>query len=368
MAGGVQQLRPRSGIGSLRVYEPGRPLEEVARECGLDPASLVKLASNENNLGPSPKAVEAMREAAASMHLYPDGGAYYLRQALAGKLGVTPDHLLFGNGSNELIEFLGHVFLEPGTNIVMSDCAFMIYRLVAAAFGADTLSAPMRNFTHDLEAMAALVNDQTRLVFIANPNNPTGTRVDNDGLKRFLEELPDHVLPVLDEAYVELLPEEEQPDSCSWVTGGRPLIVLRTFSKTYGLAGVRLGYGVADPGIISWLGKFRQPFNVNAMAQAAALAALQDGAYVERTRRWVREGLDFFETAFADMGLETVPSCANFLLVKTGNSRETFEAMKQQGVITRPMDGYGLPDWLRLSIGTPEENQRAVDALKETRI
>lgn len=362
---GLKHIRPRKGIDALGVYEPGRPLEEVARELGLDPAALVKLASNENNLGPSPKAVEAMREAAPRMHLYPDGGAFYLRRALAEKLGLNPDQLLFGNGSNELIEFLGHVFLEPGTNIVMSECAFVIYKLVASAFGAETRAAPMQNFTHDLEAMAALVNDQTRLVFVANPNNPTGTRVENAALKQFLDQLPDHVLPVLDEAYVELLPEEEQPASCAWVGGDRPLMVLRTFSKTYGLAGLRLGYGVCHPGVITLLEKFRQPFNINAMAQAAALAALEDDAYVRRTREWVREGLDFFETSFAQMGLETVPSCANFLLVKTGNSRGTFEALQRRGVIARPMDGYGLSDWLRLSVGTPEENQRAVDCLKE---
>ena len=362
---GIDELRPRAGIDALRVYEPGRPLEEVAREHGLDPSALVKLASNENNLGPSPKAVEAMQTAASTMHLYPDGGAFYLRNMLSEKLGVSRDQLVFGNGSNELIEFLGHVFLEPGTNIVMSECAFVIYKLVASACGAETLAAPMKNFTHDLDAMAELVNDHTRLVFVANPNNPTGTRVDNQKLKSFLENLPAHVLPVLDEAYVELLAEEDQPASLQWLENGRPLMIMRTFSKTYGLAGIRLGYGVSHPDVISMLEKFRQPFNVNAMAQAAAIAALEDDAYVEQTRRWVREGLTFFETAFARMGLEVVPSCANFLLVKTGKSRETFQALQRKGVIARPMDVYGLSDWLRLSVGTPEENQRAVELLEE---
>lgn len=361
----LTSLRPRAGIDSLRVYEPGRPLEEVAREQGLAPGDLVKLASNENNLGPSPKAVEAMRAAASRMHLYPDGGNFYLRNALSAKLGVDPDQLIFGNGSNELIEFLGHVFLEPGTNIVMSECAFVIYRLVAASFGAETRAAPMRAFTHDLDAMRDLINDQTRLVFVANPNNPTGTRVENEALKSFLDSLPAHVLPVLDEAYVELLAEEEQPSSMAWVREGRPLLVMRTFSKTYGLAGIRLGYGVADPDLVALLEKFRQPFNVNAMAQAAALAALEDDGYVERTRQWVREGLAFLEQAFHGMGLETVPSCANFLLVKTGDSRGTFQALQRRGVIARPMDGYGLQDWLRLSVGTPEENEQAVRLIQE---
>lgn len=365
MRTGLAALTPRAGIEALRVYEPGRPLEEVAREHGLDPASLVKLASNENNLGPSPKAVAAMKDAAEKMHLYPDGGAFYLRRALASQLGVAQDQLIFGNGSNELIEFLGHVFLEPGANIVMSECAFVIYKLVATAFGAETRAAPMQNFTHDLEAMAGLVDEHTRLVFVANPNNPTGTRVGNGELKAFLDGLPPHVLPVLDEAYVELLPEEEQPGAPEWIGEGRPLIILRTFSKTYGLAGVRLGYGISSPELVGWMEKFRQPFNVNAMAQAAALAAIEDTDYVERTRRWVRDGLDYFEAAFAEMGLETVPSCANFLLVKTGDSRGTFETLQRQGVIARPMDGYGLTEWLRLSVGTQEENEKAVAILRE---
>jgi histidinol-phosphate aminotransferase len=361
----LSQMKPRRGIDELLVYEPGRPLEEVAREHGIPPDTLVKLASNENNLGPSPKAVTAMRDAAARMHLYPDGGAFYLRASLAAKLGVSPEMLIFGNGSNELIEFLGHVFLEPGLNIVMSQSAFIIYKLVAETFGAEARMAPMHDFTHDLEAMAGLVDDNTRLVFVANPNNPTGTRVDNEALKSFLEALPPHVLPVLDEAYVELLAPADQPDSLRWIHESRPLILLRTFSKTYGLAGLRLGYGVAHPELIQLLGKFRQPFNVNAMAQAAALAAIEDEDYVQRTRDCIRDGLEFFERSCAELGLETVPSCANFLLIKTGEGRKRFQQMQARGVITRPMDGYGLPDWLRVSVGTEIENQRALDVLRE---
>lgn len=358
-------LKPRPGIDNLMVYEPGRPLEEVAREHGLQPEALVKLASNENNLGPSPKAIRAMQAAAARMHLYPDGGNFYLRQALAKKLGLQPEMLIFGNGSNELIEFLGHVFLQPGTNLVMSQCAFIIYKLVADSFGAETRMAPMRHFTHDLDAMAALVDEQTRLVFVANPNNPTGTRVEAAALKKFIDALPPHVLPVLDEAYVELLAPEDQPESIQWVLSGRPLILLRTFSKTYGLAGIRLGYGVAQPSLIQWLGKFRQPFNVNAMAQAAALAAIEDDTHVENSRRCIREGLQFFASQCTALGLETVPSCANFMLIKTGEGRKVFQALQQKGVIARPMDGYGLPDWLRVSVGLPEENARAMTLLKE---
>ncbi|WFB37040.1 histidinol-phosphate transaminase [Kiritimatiellota bacterium B12222] len=362
---GINALKPRTGIDSLMVYEPGRPLEEVAREHGLVPSDLVKLASNENNLGPSPKAVEAMKNAASKMHLYPDGGAFYLRNALAEKLNLSPDMLIFGNGSNELIEFLGHVFLQPGTNLVMSECAFIIYKLVADACGAETRMAPMQNFTHDLDRIASLVDENTRLVFVANPNNPTGTRVSNQDLKDFLDALPAHVLPVLDEAYVELLAPEDQPDSIDWVKNGRPLILLRTFSKTYGLAGLRLGYGIAQPELINWLGKFRQPFNVNAMAQAAAIAAIEDDAYVQETRTCIREGLAYFEKTCEEMNLETVPSSGNFLLIKTGKGRETFLALQKRGIIARPMDGYGLPEWLRFSVGLAHENKQAMDVLKE---
>lgn len=361
----MSQLKPRPGIGDLKVYEPGRPLEEVARQYGLDPAGLVKLASNENSLGPSPKAVEAMRAAASRMHLYPDGGAFYLRHALAERLGVEPDMLIFGNGSNELIEFLGHVFLGPGLNLVMSEQAFMIYKLAGEAFGAEARRAPMRDFTHDLDAMAALVDDDTRLVFVANPNNPTGTRVDNRALKRFLDGLPPRVLPVLDEAYVELMDPEEAPDAIAWLRGERPLMLLRTFSKAYGLAGLRLGYGIAHPDLIRMLEKFRQPFNVNAMAQAAGLAALADGEYLLETRERLRDGLEFWYRLCAELGLETVPSSANFLLIKTGEGRRRFQELQALGVIVRPMDGYGLPEWIRVTLGTETENRRAADALKE---
>jgi len=361
-------LQPKPGIETLAVYEPGRPLEEVARAHGLAPGALVKLASNENSLGPSPRAVAAMQQAATRMHLYPDGGAFYLRQALAAKLGISPDMLLFGNGSNEIIEFLGHVFLGPGTNLVMSQAAFIIYKLVADSFGAETRMAPMQHFTHDLEAMLALIDAQTRLVFVANPNNPTGTRVDNDALQRFLDRVPPHVLVVLDEAYVELMPPEAQPPVLDWVREGRNLLVMRTFSKTYGLAGIRLGYAVAATEVLALLNKFRQPFNVNAMALAAALAALEDDEYVAQTRRLVQEGLQFFEQACAEMGLETVPSVANFLLIKTGEGRRHFEALQRQGVIVRPMDGYGLKDWIRVTVGTPAENARCLQALREVRL
>jgi histidinol-phosphate aminotransferase len=360
----LADLKPRGGLDNLTVYETGKPLEEVAREQGLEPDGLVKLASNENNLGPSPLAIEAMRLEVERMHLYPDGGAFYLREALASHLEVEGDMLLFGNGSNELIEFLGHLFLQPGTNLVMSQCAFIVYKLVGDLFGAETRMAPMRDFTHDLDAMTGLVDENTRLVFVANPNNPTGTRVDNEKLKAFLENLPGHVLPVIDEAYIELMEPQETPDTLGWLRDMRPMVILRTFSKAYGLAGLRIGYAVSQPEVIRWLGKFRQPFNVNAMAQAAARAAVEDQSHVAQTRVLAHEGLAYFAQAFAELGLETVPSSANFLLVKTGEGRRRFQELQSRGVIARAMDGYGLPDWLRITVGTEGENLMAVQALK----
>lgn len=353
-------------VKGLGVYEPGRPIEEVARELGFpDADAIVKLASNENALGPSPRAVKAMCAAAKRMHIYPDGGAFYLRQKLAGPLGIQPDQLVMGSGSNEILEFLGHVFLGPDTSIVMADRAFVVYRLIAAMFGARTIAVPMRNYTHDLDAMAAAVRPETRLVFVANPNNPTGTAVENRALDRFLDRLPDTAIAVLDEAYIELLPPERQPDTLQWVRERRKVVVLRTFSKTYGLAGLRIGYAAAPESCIQLMHRVRQPFNVNAMALAAAEAALDDDAYVRRTRRIVAEGLSFYETAFQRLGLRYVPSVANFILVEVGRGREMFQSLERAGVIVRPMDPYGLPDHIRITVGTRAENRRCLRALEQ---
>ena len=353
-------------VTGLTTYEAGRPIEEVARELGIpNPDDIVKVASNENALGPSPLAVAAMREAAGKMHIYPDGDTYYLRQALATRLGVKPAEVFFGHGSNEILALLGHVYLEKGTNIVMADRAFVVYKLVAALYEATTITVPMRNFTHDLDAMLAAITPETRLVFISNPNNPTGTMVDGAAIDRFMARVPDHVVIVFDEAYIELLPPEKQPDTLKYVREGRNVYVLRTFSKTYGLAGLRIGYGIAPEGGVKLLHRVRQPFNVNAMAQAAAMAALKDDDYVQRTRQLVTDGLREFEVAFKRLGLEYVPSVANFVLVKTGRGRELFEALRRKLVIIRPVDAYGLPDYVRITIGTHEENARVIKALEE---
>jgi len=355
-------------VRKLATYEPGRPIEEVARELGFaDAEEIIKLASNENALGPSPRAVAAMRRALPRMHLYPDGSAFFLRRALAHKLAVGLDQIMVGHGSNEIIALLGQAFLRPGTNIVMADRAFVVYRLVADAFRARTIAVPMRNFTHDLDAMLRAITPRTKLVFIANPNNPTGTMVDGAALDRFMRRVPEHAAVVLDEAYIELLPPDRQPDTIRYVREGRPVFVLRTFSKTYGLAGLRVGYAVAPAEGVALLNKVRQPFNVNAMALAAAEAALADEAYVARTRRLVANGLRTLEQACARLDLDYVPSVANFILIKTGRGREVCRALEREQVIVRPMDAYGLPDYIRVTVGRPAENAKFIRALEQVR-
>lgn len=360
-------MKTNAWIDTVPVYEPGRPIEETARELGFtNLQEIIKVASNENELGPSPRALEAMASAAKEMHRYPDGGCFYLKEKLAAKLGVQPQNLLFGNGSNELIEFLGHVYLGAGTNLVMSECAFVVYRLVARLFNAQVVAAPMKNFTHDLDAMRAAITPETRLVVVCNPNNPTGTANSPAAIEAFIEALPAHVLAVFDEAYFELMPEEAQPDLLRMIRDGREnVLVLRTFSKAYGLAGLRIGYAAGHENLIRRLNRVRQPFNVNAMALAAATAALDDEAHLEQTRTMVLQGLDFFSASLDAMGVEYVPSCANFILVKTGRGRQVFNELQKRKVIVRPMEGYGLPEWIRITIGTPEQNAAVLSAIQE---
>lgn len=353
-------------VRGLGVYEPGRPIDEVARDLGFESADdIIKLASNENALGPSRKAVKAMKAAASEMHIYPDGGAFYLRSALAKKLGLESSQVLPVNGSNEGIELLGHVFLGPGAGIVMADRAFVVYRLVASMFRAATVAVRMKDFVHDLDAMIEAIEPATRLVFIANPNNPTSTIVGQDEIDRFMDRVPDHVVVCFDEAYIELLDHEQRPDTLRYVREGRNVAVLRTFSKSYGLAGLRIGYVAAPVECISLLNRVRQPFNVNAMALEAALAALDDEEHLARTRRMVRSGLEMLKRGFRKMGLEYVDGVANFLLVRVGKGRDVFAAMQKLGVIVRPMDVYGLPEFVRVTVGTAGENRRMLDVLKK---
>ncbi len=362
-------------VCDVPVYEPGRPIEEVAREMGLNPKSIIKLASNENPLGPSPKAVVAMRKALATSHLYPDGGGFYLRQAIAEKLGraearpsesgrpsISIDNIILGAGSNEIIEFLYHAFVGPGDEIIAGDRAFVIYSIMAKMFQARCVEVPFRGHTHDLKAMLAAITPKTKLVFVANPNNPTGTRVTDAELDNFIHRLPAHVIAVLDEAYIEFV--DDPPPSIEWALK-RNVVVLRTFSKIVGLAGLRIGYGVAQKECIALLQRVRQPFNTNAVAQAGALAALDDAAHFRKTKAVTRQGLAYLYREFKRLKLEYVPSCANFVLVNVGDGDEVFRGLQRRGVIVRPMRGYKMPSWVRVTVGTMEENRKFIRALKQ---
>jgi histidinol-phosphate aminotransferase len=352
-------------LEGLPVYQPGRPIEEVARELGLPPESIIKLASNENPLGPSRKAILAMRQAARQMQLYPDGNTFYLKQKLAARLQVSPANLIFGNGSNEIIEFLSHAVMAPGTEVVASQYCFAVYPIVTHLFGAKLVMVPAKDHGHDLDAMLAAINERTRVVFVANPNNPTGTAVPPEKLAAFIEAVPPHVVIALDEAYIEFL--ENPLDLLPEVRAGRKpnLILMRTFSKIYGLAGLRIGYGIAGQELIAELEKIRQPFNANAMAQAAALEALEDEVHAEKTRKNNARGLRFYARACRKLKLEYVPSFANFVLVRVGEGQRVFNELQKLGIIVRPMGGYQLPEWVRISVGKPKQNRRCIEALTE---
>ena len=352
-----------SHLRGLGVYEPGKPIEETARELGVDPASIIKLASNENPLGPSPKAIEAMRDAIENAHVYPDGGAFYLRNAIAQKLNVTPDHVLIGNGSNEIIELLAHAFLERGDAIVTSEHAFVAYKIIARVFGAQTIEAPSRDYGHDLDAILDAITDRSELIFIVNPNNPTGTLLSADAIEHFMTRVPPAVVVVFDEAYYEFV--DPMPDTLRYVRDGRNVVTLRTFSKIHGLASLRVGYGIAPPELIEVMHKTRQPFNVSGVGQVAALAALADEEHQCETKRLVDEGRAFFEKEFRAMKLSFVPSAANFVLVKVGDGLAVFRALLQRKVIVRAMKGYNLPEWIRITIGTMDQNQKCITALRE---
>ena len=346
----------------LTVYEPGKPVEELARDLGLREEEIIKLASNENPLGPSKKALEAMRRTLERAHFYPDGGGYELRGAIAERLGVARENVVLGNGSNEIIEFIGHAFLRPGDEVVVARHSFAVYKLMAQLFGADTVEVPDPGYTADLDAMLAAVTPRTRVLFLANPNNPTGTMVGQEAIDRFMAAVPDHVLVVFDEAYHEFL--DDAPDVLPYVKQGRNVVVMRTFSKIMGLANLRIGYGITTPELAAVLQRTRQPFNANGIAQAGALAGLGDEEHMRRTRELTREGRTFLEKEFAAMGLEYVQSVANFVLVKVGDGNAVFQAMLRKGIILRAMASYGLPEWIRVSVGTMEQNRRCIEGLK----
>ena len=351
-------------LRDLISYEPGKPVEDLARELGIAPGDIIKLASNENPLGPSPKALEAMRATLERAHFYPDGGGYYLREAIAEKFGLQKENVILGNGSNEIIEFLGHAFLRPGDEVVTSDHAFAVYTLMAQLFGAKTVEVPEKpGFVQDLEATLAAITPKTRQVYITSPNNPTGTIVSAGEIERFMERVPDSVTTIFDEAYHEFL--DEAPDTLRYVREGRNVVVLRTFSKIQGLANLRIGYGMASAEMIEILGKTRQPFNANGIAQAGALAGLGDHEHQARTKAVTDEGRAYLQAEFARMGVEFVPSHANFVLARVGDGRAVFQALLKRGIIVRAMNGYKLPEWVRVSVGTLDENRRFVAALTQ---
>jgi len=351
-------------LATLPVYQPGRPIEEVARELGLPPEKVIKLASNENPMGPSPLALAAIKKAARSVHFYPDGNAYYFKNKLAEKLGVAPANLILGNGSNDLIEFLGHALMGPGDDVIVSEYCFAIYPIVTRLLGANVITVPAKNYGHDLAAMQRAITPRTRVIFVANPNNPTGTLADAKEVRQLIEETPSNVVIVMDEAYIEFL-EEPLNLLPEILSGRRPnLILLRTFSKIYGLAGLRLGYGIATPAFVSALEKIRQPFNVNLVAQSAGLAALDDVEHVQKTRANNLAGRNYLEGALAKLRIPFVPSHANFVLAQVGDGQGIFEGLQREAIITRPMGGYRLQEWIRISVGTMKENRRCIKALK----
>ena len=362
MASVFDKLNP--SLEGLPVYQPGRPIDEVARELGIDSLDIIKVASNENPLKPSPLAVKAMQEAVVQSHLYPDGNSFYLKNKLAEKLGVESSNLIFGNGSNEIIEFVSHVLLKPGDEVVVSQYCFAIYPLIAMMMGATVNAVPAVAYGHDLPSMLKAINSSTRIIWIANPNNPTGTLSSSDNVRMLVEQVPSDVLIVIDEAYFEFLsdPVDLLPIIKS---GDMPnLLLMRTFSKIYGLAGLRIGYGIGHPDFISALEKIRQPFNVNLVAQAGAIAALDDESHLDSTRRNNVEGLNFFESICDELNIEFVPSYANFMMMRVGDGQSVFESLQKCGVIVRPMEGYGLKEWIRISVGTKDENRRTANALK----
>ncbi|MBO93440.1 MAG: histidinol-phosphate transaminase [Opitutales bacterium] len=344
------------------TYEPGKPIEQVASERGLDPEEIVKLASNENPFGPSPKALAAAERALQDLRLYPDGGGIALRKNIALARGIQPDEIILGNGSNEIIELLGHAFLRPGDEVLCGSLSFVVYRLVALLFGAKPVEIPMPDFMHDLDAMREAVTEKTRLIFVASPNNPTGVANSAEELVRFARELPEHVIFGFDEAYAEYL--DDPPDLLPLIREGRKVVCMRTFSKIHGLAGLRIGYGYGSAKLASLLHRVRQPFNANAIAQAAAGAALGDDEHVAHCRRANQEGMVQWETGCKELGLPFVPSQANFILVKVGNATKTFEALQDRGIIVRSLGG-SLAEYLRITIGTREQNTNALAILRD---
>ncbi|MBY0238848.1 MAG: histidinol-phosphate transaminase [Burkholderiaceae bacterium] len=356
-------------VRAIAPYQAGKPISEVAREFGLDEATIVKLASNENPFGVPDSARDAMAAAAAELGRYPDANGFELKNALSKRYGVAADWITLGNGSNDILEIAAKAFVQKGEAIVYAQYSFAVYALATQGIGARHIVVPAKDHGHDLGAMLAAIDGDTRLVFIANPNNPTGTFIPGAQIEAFLRQVPDHVVVVLDEAYNEYLQAEDQYDSAAWVKQYPNLLVSRTFSKAYGLAGLRVGFSIAQPKLTDLMNRIRQPFNVNSLAQAAAIAALNDTAFLEKGAHNNSAGYQQFVEAFEQLKLDYVPSYGNFVLVKVGDDPQAGArvnlALLKQGVIVRPVGNYGLPEWLRISIGLPQENAVLIAALQK---
>ncbi|MGB8339231.1 MAG: histidinol-phosphate transaminase [Burkholderiales bacterium] len=352
-------------IRDIAPYQPGKPIAELAREIGLNEASIIKLASNENPLGMSPAALEAIMAALPDLALYPDGSGYALKRAIAKKFDVNMEQIVLGNGSNDVLEFMARTFLRPGLDAIYSQHAFAVYPLVVKAIGARGIEVPAKNFGHDLNAIRAAVTPATRITFIANPNNPTGTYIAASELDSFLRSLPQNILVVLDEAYTEYLPPQNASQSMSWLKEFPNLVISRTFSKAFGLAGLRVGFGVAHADLIAMMNRVRQPFNVNSLALAAAEAALNDGEFVQRSYALNQAGMVQLLAGFRELGLEHIPSFGNFVSIKVGNAAGVYQKLLRAGVIVRPVASYGMPEYLRVTIGLHSQNLTFLAALKQ---
>jgi len=354
-----------AGVQKLAPYQPGKPVSELVRELGLSERAIVKLASNENPLGPSPQVAQAINGAVAELARYPDGAGFALKQKLAARYSVRPNQITLGNGSNDLLELVARAFLAPGLNAVFSEYAFAVYPLATQAVGAEGRVVAAKDYGHDLNAMLAAIDGQTRVVFIANPNNPTGTWFDRAVLVDFLSKVPSSVLVVLDEAYIEYA-DDELPDGLELLDQYPNLLVLRTFSKAFGLAGLRIGYGISSADIADVLNRVRAPFNVNTLAQVAAIAALEDNEHLQRSIQINAQGMAQLKTGLDKLGLKTLPSKANFITIDFAREAAPIDrALLQRGVIVRPLAPYGMPHFLRVSIGTEVENVRFLEALGE---
>jgi len=351
-------------VRRIAPYQPGKPISELAREIGMAEADIVKLASNENPLGPSPRALEAAQASLGDMAIYPDGAGFALKARLSAKLGVAPEQIVLGNGSNDVLDIAASAFLGPGTSSVHSEHAFAIYPIATQTVGATGIAAPAKDYGHDLAAMRAAMRDDTRVVWIANPNNPTGTFLPWAEIGAFLESVPPEVLVVLDEAYGEYLPPADRFDTVEWLDRFPNLLITRTFSKAYGLAGLRVGYGLGHPGVVDLMNRVRHPFNVNLPALAAAEAALDDAEFLARSYALNQAGMAQLVAGLGRLGVESVPSKGNFLLAKVGDARRVNAELLQRGVIVRPVGGYGLPEFLRVSVGLAAQNARFLDALQ----